>query len=113
MIVPNGELISKTLINWTMNNNSKKEIINLELETSTKDNDVHRIIVDSVESVAVFQFISNLNINIVSYSTAESQSWSVDYRISVISRSSEIKSKLILAIKRNLEQTDMKVIKIG
>ncbi len=113
MIVPNGELISKTLVNWTMNNNSKKEIINLELETSTKDNDVHRIIVDSIESAVVFQFISNLNINIVSYSTAESQSWSVDYRISVISRSSEIKSKLILAIKKNLEQTEVKVIKIG
>jgi small-conductance mechanosensitive channel len=113
MIVPNGELISKTLVNWTLNNNSKKEKINLELETSTKDNNVHRIIVDSIESAEVFQFISNLNINIVSYSTAESQSWSVDYWISVISRSSEIKSKLILAIKKNLEQNEVKVIKIG
>jgi small-conductance mechanosensitive channel len=111
LIVPNGELISKKLVNWTRSDNSKVETIHLKVEANVSEESIQKIINDSVTTPAIGTLITSTKTFLISLVSGESQTWLIQYRVSDLTKCYEIKSSLILSIKANLERENVKIVK--
>ncbi len=108
LIIPNGDLISKNLINWTSNNKLRKDRLNVEITSEIKDDDFLKIVNDAIHESEVKDNITGLQINIVSYIKGQ-QKWELTFWVNDISRHASIKSSLIQCVFEELNDNGIQV----
>lgn len=108
LIIPNGDLISKNLINWTSNNKLRKDRLNVEITSDMKDEDFIKIVNDAVQNSEVKENITGLQINIISYFNGM-QKWELSFWVNDISRHISIKSSLIKCVFEKLNEKGIQV----
>jgi small-conductance mechanosensitive channel len=108
LIIPNGELISKNLINWTSNNNLRRDNLNIEINSLIRDEDFIKVIRETVQNSEAGPEITGLEISIVSY-TGMHQKWDLSFWVTDISRHAYIKSRMMQSIFRKLREMEVEV----
>jgi len=108
LIIPNGDLISKNLINWTSNNKLRKDRLNVEITSDMKDEDFIKIVNDAIQESDVKENISELQINIISYINGQ-QKWELSFWVNDISRHTKIKSSFIQCVFEKLHNNGIQV----
>lgn len=108
LIIPNGDLISKNLINWTSNNKLRKDRLNIEVTSDMKDEDFIKLVNDVLQESDVKENISELQINIISYINGQ-QKWELSFWVNDISRHTKIKSSFIQCVFEKLHNNGIQV----
>ncbi len=109
LIIPNGDLISRNLINWTSNNKFRKENLILEAENITNDVEFLRHINEAIENSEVKENVVGLQANVLSLGK-ETQKWVISFWITEIMKHSQIKSAVIKSVDERLRKEGVKVI---
>jgi potassium-dependent mechanosensitive channel len=108
LIIPNGELISKNLINWTSNNNLRRDNLNIEINSQIRDEEFIKVIRETVRNSEAGPEITGLEISILSY-TGMRQKWDLSFWVTDISRHAYIKSRMMQSIFRKLREMEVEV----
>ncbi|MCU0372992.1 MAG: mechanosensitive ion channel [Ignavibacteria bacterium] len=108
LIIPNGELISKNLINWTSNNNLRRDNLNIEINSLIRDEDFIKVIRETVQNSEAGTEITGLEISILSY-TGMLQKWEINFWVTDIARHAYIKSRMMQSIFRKLREMEVEV----
>lgn len=109
LIIPNGDLISKNLINWTSNNKLRKESLNVEINSNIDDGDFIKLINNTIENSEINNYITGNQFSIVSYIKGV-QKWELSFWITDIAKFSYIRSKTIQAIYEKLKENNIEVV---
>lgn len=112
LIIPNGDLISKNLINWTSNNRFKKDNITVEIRSNIPEVEFRKIMSEALSPETVSNEISGLNMHIVSISRGV-QKWTLNFWINDLSKMSETKGKMVNLIHGSLTAKEIAVIACG
>jgi potassium-dependent mechanosensitive channel len=109
LIIPNGDLISKNLINWTSNNKSRKAGITVEIESKISKSDFLAIINDALSGEIISNEISRLQMHIVSFNRGI-QKWNLNFWINDLSKILDTKSTMVHLIFDKLTEKEIAVI---
>ncbi len=109
LIIPNGDLISKNLINWTSNNKFRKDSLNVEINSGIDDGDFINLINETIKNSEINTFITGHQLSIISYNKGI-QKWELSFWITDIGKYSYIKSKTIQIIFEKLKENSIEVV---
>jgi small-conductance mechanosensitive channel len=109
LIIPNGDLISKNLINWTSNNRFRRDNLNIEINSNIDDGDFIKLINDTILNSEINNFITGHQLSVISYNKGI-QKWELSFWITDIGKYSYIRSKTIQIIYGKLNENKIEVV---
>jgi len=108
LIIPNGDLISKNLINWTSNNKFRKENLIIELKSEVTDVQFTKFINEALDSPDLKDKVAGLQINLISMGN-ELQKWSLSFWVTDMVIHQQIKSSVIKYVIERLQKENVDV----
>jgi small-conductance mechanosensitive channel len=108
LIIPNGDLISKNLINWTSNNKFRKENLVIEVKSGATDEQFNKFINEALESPDLKDKVAGLQINLISTGN-EIQKWSLSFWVTDMVIHQQIKSAVIKNVNERLHKENIEV----
>ena len=108
LIIPNGDLISKNLINWTSNNKFRKENLMIEVKSGATDEQFTVFINEAIESSDVKDKVTGIQVNLVSMGN-EVQKWSLGFWVTDMLIHLQIKSSVIKSVNERLQKENIEV----
>lgn len=109
LIIPNGDLISRNLINWTSNNKYRKVTLTIEAENVKDDAEFTKQIKEGIGESEQKELVIGLQANVVSLGK-EVQKWEISFWITDITKHSEIRSGVIKSVDERLRKEGVKVV---
>lgn len=108
LIIPNGDLISKNLINWTSNNKFRKENLMIEVKSGATDEQFTVFINEAIEISDVKDKVTGIQVNLVSMGN-EVQKWSLGFWVTDMVIHLQIKSSVIKSVNERLQKENIEV----